>query len=290
MPEDFTFKAIGTTWCISVSEGSLTTHEQETIRAQIAEFEKQFSRFLPDSEVNSFRGAKSGDYSISPEFAVLLTMADRLRTVTNGVYDPAVSTLLERAGYDASYRLTPSDDLETFSLPHWSLAGTTLHIDGPIAFDLGGIGKGYCIDKVSTLLKQMNYSHFLVDAGGDIYATTKSDGAPWRIAIQYPGKPEIAAGIVDLHDQAIAVSDSFRRRWGAWHHIVNPQTKTAIERVVGAVAVTANAWFADCMTSILFLAPQETYAQSAKEFGSQYLVFLDDGTSLVSSDWRGELF
>ncbi len=290
MPKDFTFKAIGTTWCITVSEGSLTLSEQETIRAHIAEFEKQFSRFLEDSEVNSYRTRKPGTYPISSEFAVLLRMADRLRTLTNGVYDPAVSTLLERAGYDASYRLTQSADIDTFTLPHWELEGTTLKIDGPVAFDLGGIGKGYCIDKVSVLLKEMNYAHFLVDAGGDIYATTKSDGVPWHIAIQYPGKPDLAAGTVQLENQAIAVSDSFRRRWGAWHHIVNPKTKAVIERVVGAASVTSSAWFADCMTSILFLGPPESYAKCAKEFGSQYLVFQNDGTSLVSSDWRGELF
>lgn len=290
MTSDFTFKAIGTTWYISICDGSLDENEKETILAHITKFESQFSRFLLDSEVNKFRNAGAGKYAISDEFAVLLGMADKLRTLTAGIYDPAVGGFLEKVGYDNTYSLEPHEDVNIFSLPEWSLDKTTITLNGPVAFDLGGIGKGYCIDTVSSLLQEMGYKYFLVDAGGDMYATTKQDGSAWRVAIQYPGKPDTAAGTVNLENQAIAVSDSFRRRWGVWHHIVNPQKREAIEGVIGAVAVAQNAWHADCMTSALFLAPQEKYKECALEFKSEYLVFLNDGTCKVSSNWKGELF
>src|SRR3989344_2486826 len=140
-------------------------------------------------------------------------------------------------------------------MPMWTLAAQTLTLDGPAVFDIGGMGKGYCIDRVADIIRSYGHEHFLVDGGGDIFATTKAGGAPWRIAIEYPGKPDMAAGLVDLKDQGLAVSDGFRRRWGKWHHIVDPKSKKSVERVAGAAAVASSAWDADCATSALFFAP-----------------------------------
>jgi thiamine biosynthesis lipoprotein len=123
-----------------------------------------------------------------------------------------------------------------------------------------------------------------------MYGTSKCGNAPWRIAIEYPGKPDTAAGVIDLKDQAVAVSDSFRRRWGDWHHVVDPKRKRSVESVIGATAVAPSAWHADCMTSVLFLASPEQYPLAAKEFTASYLVFNNDGTCHVSPHWKGELF
>lgn len=288
--DDFTFTALGTTWSITIDGPPLTIDSQRSILESVTDFENRFSRFIADSEVNQFRDAKAGSYQISKDLASLLSIADQLRTLTDGVYDPAVSELLERVGYDSKYTLKPSDDIDAFILPCWTIKETTLTLDGPTAFDLGGIGKGYCIDMVAKHLIDIGHQYFLVNGGGDMYGTMKKDETPWRIAIQYPGKPDTAAGIVKLKNKAIAVSDSFRRRWGKWHHLVDPKRKKAIEAVVGAVAVTPNAWHADCMTSALFFASADKYSEASLLFKSDFLVFLADDTCQVSSNWPDELF
>jgi thiamine biosynthesis lipoprotein ApbE len=88
----------------------------------------------------------------------------------------------------------------------------------------------------------------------------------------------------------LAVSDSFRRRWGDWHHIVDPQAREAVRTVVGCAAVAPCAWDADCMTSGLFLSRPEGYADLTARFQASYLVFFADGTVRVSENWNGELF
>lgn len=288
--DSFTFKAIGTHWSITLEGETLESDERAQIIEYVDIFEKRFSRFLPDSLVNQYRNVVAGTYDIDPEFAVLLERCDRLRTLTDGVFDPAAGELLELAGYDASYSLTPKEPTETFTIPMWSQTGITLTLDGPIAFDLGGIGKGYFIDRVADLMRTKGHRHFLVEAGGDMYGTTKADGAPWRIAIQYPGKPDTAAGVTLLKNNAIAVSDSFRRKWGKWHHIINPKERKSVEGIVGAVAVAQNAWDADSMTSLLFLGDSEQYGAYAKEYTAQYLVFYENSETLISANWEGELF
>lgn len=285
-----TFKALGTHWSIVVDGESFQESDKVAVRDHIAVFEERFSRFLSGSLVNQFRAVAAGEYEIDSELALLLQHSDRLRELTDGVFDPAAGELLERAGYDASYRLEPSENALSFELPHWSLHEKTLILDGPTAFDLGATGKGYCIDHVCDLLKEQGHNYFLVEAGGDMYGTTKQDGSPWRVAIQYPGKPDTAAGVVELSNKAVAVSDSFRRKWGKWHHIINPKERRSVEGIIGAVAVAKNPWHADSMTSLLFLGKSDKYEQYATEFEAQYLVFYEDDTTLVSTNWEGEMF
>lgn len=282
------FTALGTSWYITTDGEDIKEDVKDAIDKYVTTFERQFSRFLPESESNNFRDAKAGDYRVSHEFAILLGIANDLRAITDGVYDPGVGQLLERAGYDARYRMEPEDGVEQFMLPKWSCEEGVLSIDGPIVFDFGGIGKGYCIDRVVAILKEFGYAYALVDAGGDIFATTKKDGRGWKIAIEYPGNPEMAVGTIELKNQGIAVSDSFRRCWGKWNHIVHPQLKASIEDTIGGVAVTKSALHSDCMTSALFFCRDHDLA--AKKYNAQYLIFKENGITKISPDWVGELF
>ena len=288
--ETFTFSALGTKWSISVDEAVFSDEVQKAILEEVALFESRFSRFRMESEVNRFREAQPGTYQISEQFAVLLTRANRLRALTGGVYDPAVGGLLEHTGYDASYRLEADQEVGAFRLPGWGLSGLELTIDAPVVFDFGGIGKGYCIDLVAGVLERHGYQYYLVEGGGDMYGTTKKNGEGYRVALEWPGRPDTAFGIVTLNHQGVAVSDSFKRRWKEWHHILDPHTKRPIEAVVGCAGLAPSAFAADCMTSALFLAPPTQYVSIADELDAQYVVFRADGTVGVSRDWPGELF
>lgn len=287
--EDFSFTGLGTQWSISIDGALLRDQDKEIILQYVQAFENRFSRFLPHSEVNAFRVSLAGEYVVSGEFTRLLARADMLRRLTGGVYDPGVASVLENAGYGARQGLSPLEKKDGASLSKWSLVGETLTIGGPIGFDFGGIGKGYCIDRIAEIMKELGYHFFLVDGGGDMVATTKADGSAWRVAIEYPGKPELAASIVALVDRGLAVSDTFRRRFGTWHHLIDAQEKKPIERMIGCAAVARDAWAADCMTSGLFFAPEANYGALAREFAANFLVFRSDGTAGASTDWPGEL-
>lgn len=286
--QTFDFQALGTAWAVAIDAPSIPDDLSEHVMRYARDFESRFSRFLPGSETNAFRESSAGSYPVSPEFARLLVRAAELRSLTGGVYDPAVGGVLESAGYGGQSGLAPVRYGEV--LPTWSITGGALTIDGPIAFDLGGIGKGYCIDRIADLVRAAGYERFIVDGGGDMYGTTKADGRPWRVAIEYPGRPDTAAGVVELANAGLAVSDTFRRRFGKWHHLIDPNARVSVESVIGAAAVAPNAWSADCMTSGLFFAQPERYEALASALQSSYLVFYADGRAIASENWRGELF
>lgn len=285
---NFSFTGLGTEWSVVVDGKPLQDETKKAILEYVETFENRFSRFLPFSEVNAFRTALAGEYVISEEFVLLLTYANRLETLTRGAYNPAVASILEDAGYGAQRGLK-SLEKKAGAVSRWSLVGEKLTIDGPIAFDLGGIGKGYCIDRVAEILQRSGYEYYLVDGGGDMVGTTKADGSAWRVAVEYPGKSDMAASIVSLKDQGIAVSDIFRRRFGKWHHLIDMQEKKPVEKIIGCAAVAQDAWNADCMTSGLFFAPPENYPALAEEFGAAYIVFQSDELAKVSPNWQGEL-
>lgn len=289
MMEGFSFIGLGTKWLVKVDVASFQDGVKGTILQYVQDFENRFSRFLPLSEVNAFRASPTGEYILSQELSLLLARADRLRVLTGGAYDPAVASILEEAGYGAQSGLVPLKKAEKRRVSMWSLVGEKLTIDGPIAFDLGGIGKGYCIDRVAELLQHSGHAHYLVEGGGDMVGTTKADGSAWRVAVEYPGKPDMAASIVNLSHQGLAVSDIFRRRFGKWHHLIDAQEKKPIEKIIGCAAVAGSAWDADCMTSGLFFAPPGKYDALAEEFGAAYIIFRNDGTAKVSPGWKWEL-
>lgn len=283
------FKGLGTVWTLLIDTDDSLTDLEEFLVGRAQEFEQRFSRFLVDSEVNAFRTASAGTYPISAELAVLLTQAAALREVTRGAYNPAIGAVLERAGYGGKEQ--PAVEVSaTQKLATWSLHGQLLEIDGPIAFDLGGIGKGYLIDELGKHIARAGYLYYLVDGGGDLYGTTKRDGQPWRAAVEYPGQPELAASVVELRYQGLAVSDVFRRRFGRHHHVIDATTEKSVERVVGCAALAPTAWAADCMTSGLFLGEAAVYEELRQMFSGEYLVFRSDGQALVSPKWPGEIF
>ncbi|MFZ1626362.1 MAG: FAD:protein FMN transferase [Candidatus Moraniibacteriota bacterium] len=287
--QTFDFQALGTVWSVVVDiETSLPESLPQAVTDYLQDFESRFSRFLPKSEANAFRETRAGTYPVSPEFAVLLQRASLLRELTGGVYDPVVGGVLESIGYGGQSGLAPVQYGK--ALPAWFLTGETLTLDGPVAFDFGGIGKGYAIDRVAAIVRAAGYPYFIVDGGGDMFGATKADGQPWRVAIEYPGKPDTAAGVVELSNRGLAVSDSFRRRWGTWHHLINPGERQNIKAVVGCASVAPDAWSADCMTSGLFFSLPDQYPKLAEAWGASYIVFHSGGQAVVSHDWQGELY
>lgn len=288
------FEALGTGWAICLDLENQTFPEKlyQEILAEINQFDQTCSRFIPTSEANAFRTKPAGTYVVSPVMAELLQAANKLRDLTQGAFDPAIAELLEKAGYNAEYAFNQAPatyDVE-WQLPQWSITGQELTIFGPVVFDIGGIGKGYWIDQISHFLLAHDYPHHLVDGGGDMMATTKRSGEGWQIALEWPGKTDTALGTLTLKNQGFAASDTFRRRWKTWHHLIHAQTKLPIQTVAGCFAVAPTAFSADQLTSALCFSPPDRYPRVAAILNGEYVVLDAENRLKVSPQWPGELF
>ncbi len=288
------FSGLGTAWSISIDaqDDRHLVPLQELILERTFQYEQQLSRFIASSEVSQFKNHRAGTYQVSPVLAELLQVSDQLRTETNGRFDPAMGGLLERAGYDAKYSLTPAPEaeLQAFKVPLWSIDGNRVTVDGPVVFDIGGVGKGYWIDQVAQIIKENEFPYFLVEGGGDMVATTKADGSAWQVAIEWPGRADTAIGVVALANQGLAVSDTFKRRWKKWHHLVDGKTLSPMTQLVGCAVVAPSAFVADQMTSLLSFSDPTDWSRLAKKYQSVYLVVSSDEKITKSQNWAGEIF
>lgn len=282
------FTGIGTHWHISVDH---TTEPKDLwclIDDCVKDFENRFSRFKPDTLVNKFKTAEPGAYRVDPEFAFLLSFAQKIKKHSGGRFDPAVSELLSLKGYDPSYSFKADNNkIEGWQTPAWSIKDDLLKIDGPISFDIGGFGKGYLIDKIAQLIKKNGYQYFLVDGGGDMFGSSKSDNEGWKIAIENPEDNSISIGVIALNNMGLAVSDIFKRRWHGSHHIVDPITKSSSDSILSCAIISKTAINSDALTTAFMLSPRSSWKKLATEFDCHYMIIEQDHKITVDVGWPG---
>ena len=98
-----------------------------------------------------------------------------------------------------------------------------------VHLDLGGIAKGYGVDRAVDALRAHGIKNALVNAGGDLYALGHgASGSPWRVGVRSPTDPDGLVATVEASDCAIATSGDyeqfFRYRGVAYHHLMDPRT------------------------------------------------------------------
>jgi len=116
--------------------------------------------------------------------------------------------------------------------------------------DLGGIAKGYGVDRAVGALRDKRIENGLVNVGGDLYALGVSeDGDPWRVGVRSAQDPTRLATTLTLSDRAVATSGDyeqfFRHRGEHYHHLLDPATGAPRKTRAHSLTVTA----ATCMTA-----------------------------------------
>jgi FAD:protein FMN transferase len=284
------FEAIGTTWEVRIDTTENVESLFEELQQYTNRFDKQLSRFIGPSEVSKLYQQGAGSFSVSPELVLLLHAGKKLEQLTEGNFNLAIGEMLEKTGYDKEYSFNKAPDVIEANTFPWSIKETTVTLSGPTLFDVGSIGKGFLIDSVSHQIAQAGFDHFLVDAGGDIFATQKANGQGWKIALEWPGKPELALGTIIIQNQGFAASDVYKRRWQNWNHLVSAKTGKPLRHLLGCMAVASSAFLADQITSAISFSPQKNYTTIRESLGGEYVALLADQTAHVSPGWPGTFF
>ena len=225
--------------------------------------ERVMSRFDPSSDLSRLNGCRQGGCAVGPTLYAALEVALWAAAATGGIYDPTVLGDLQDAGYDRSFDLlVDRDDFcwqaesnvrEKWRIDHRRVhdyRSVTLQPDNRIVrrpsglgIDLGGMGKGWSVDRSADLMHARGMP-FLVNAGGDLYASGAPGNAPgWDIDLEHPLRPGQSVAHVQVKDRALATSTVCRRQWQhhgrRQHHLIDPRTQAPAETDVLSVSVTA---------------------------------------------------
>lgn len=246
---------------------------------KIDSFEKRFSRFDINSEL-SFVNINAGKpIKISSEFLKLIKTSIKYSLLTNGLFNPFILPTLQKVGYKTSW---PSPDDKTFNLLDMSnkkqceikdikIDGLNLTIPKDSALDFGGIGKGYLIDQLSSILIKHSYRDFWISLGGDIVCSGFDlDNKRWKINIANANhNDENATSIFSKEDGsilAIATSGITKRKGEGWHHIIDPRiNQSANTDLLTATILADSATKADVYAkNIIIVGSQESLALAKK--------------------------
>lgn len=283
------FPALGTQFVILVDEEKSLVELKKKIRTLATDFENRFTRFRDDSEVGRINLAGEGEYKVSAELTELLRFGLTLRDRSRGAFDPQVGAILTAYGYAKGYRFQPEAKIKS-TLGCISLAGRRLTIKGGAQIDLGGWGKGYLIDRIREILEDAGRKFFLVDGGGDFYGTTKADGSPWTLGLEHPLKHDEIIGLVNLAHSALAGSGVGKRKVGAFHHLIDMESKKPKSGVLSCHVQAKAAVVVDGLATALMLVSERQRLKLAADYRVEYALVKSDYTLEKSPGFSGEFF
>jgi thiamine biosynthesis lipoprotein len=219
----------------------------------------------------------------------VLDIALALHRGSSGMFDIAVAPLLQSLGWlpgakdDArsiSAKMNSPDAIEL-------LPGRGVRFRHPgIAIDLGGIAKGFAVDRAVDILRSRGIMRGLVNAGGDLAAFGPR---PESIHIRDPRDPRRLLFHVEISNAALASSgsicDPLQSVDIGGSAIIDPTTREPVRGVVGATIRAPSCMIADALTKIVMIAG-ENAAHLLQHYGASALLVLRSGGVRLSPDWH----
>jgi thiamine biosynthesis lipoprotein len=270
--------------------------------AAVAEFnrlDRLLSVWHESSDVSRLNAA-AGDYAVAlaPETLEILQVALRVSEWTGGKFDVTFGALsgLWRFDHDQDDRI-PTREAVARQLPlvgyEWlhvdSVAQTAFLEKRGARVHLGGIGKGFAVDRAAALFRSRGLHDFMIQSGGDLYVAGDRGDRPWRVGIRDPRGPadQIFAAL-HLSDGTFSTSGDYERSFiqdgRRYHHLLDPDRGEPASGCRSVTIVAPNAIVADALsTGVFIMGPESGMALVERLPGIEAVVVTKDNEVLVSS-------
>lgn len=159
---------------------------------------------------------------------------------------------------------------------------------------LGGIGKGYAIDRAVAMLREAGFADFLIQAGGDLFASGTNNGVPWTLGIADPRGDHQAFAAIEVADSTISTSGDYERAFikdgVRYHHLLDPDTGEPARRCRSVTIVAGSAMLADVLSTGVFIMGPESGMRLIEEMADvEAVIVTADNALLISSGLRGRV-
>ncbi len=230
---------------------------RDRVFARVEHLEALLSRWRDASDVSRINAAGGARLELRPEVLDLLGASLRFRELTRGSFDVTIGPLVSLWSRAMQRQRLPGE-AEIRAARALVGAGQLRIADGRAALspgaslDLGGIAKGYALDRVLPVLREEGVRSALLSFGqSSVWAVGAPPGAPgWTLLARAPDGG--FAGLVTLRDRALSVSGSFGqwteiegRRYG---HVIDPRTGWPLTHRRQALVVGRDAALAEALS------------------------------------------
>ncbi len=295
------FRAMSTKVIIAAEMHEEASRGLQAAQAFIEVCEQRFSRFLPASELSLLNRAAGTWHNVSDDLMDLLELSMLFYNETAGLFDPSVLPDLKRIGYNKSMdeirthgsspeSTPPRTSRPAFNEVELDLRGKRVRLPRGMEIDLGGIAKGWIVEKTANLLRE--YSEICaISIGGDIVFKGYPAGeSSWRVYIEDPRQPDETVAALHVGPGAVATSSIAKRAWNqagqVRHHIIDPRTgEPAMTDWLSVTVIAPQMAIAEVFAKALLIGGEGEASQlSFRHPEAAYFVVKSDGALLGSQN------
>lgn len=288
-----TAQAMATTCTITVI-GPEPSSLIESGMSRVAQLERLWSRFRPDSDISRLNVADGAPVPVSHETHVLLSLMKAAHATTQGAFNPTLLPTQTASGDDTSL-----DGREIPAMSDSAVAWDTLdqlqiyddgtaRVPSSMTLDPGGIGKGLAADIVASEIVAAGADAACVNMGGDLRIVRRpSCTQSWPVTIGSPHDLALDDEVLTLLEGAVATSDRAARRRPSGavtsHHFSVEQSASDS---AGATVIASSAAWAEAWSKFAMTRPVEETIDALTSHGLAGRIVTTDGTVHRTATWK----
>lgn len=293
-------KLMGTIWSITIAGGDAQAAGRAAEQAldEVARLETLLSEWQPDSDISRVnQSAGVAPVVVGPELIACVRASLEIARWSRGAFDISWASL--RGLWDfssSSAHVPPSRAAVKALLPLWNYRNIVLDEARSSVFlkkrgmqlGLGGVAKGYALDRAGELLQREGFSNYLIYAGGQVLTHGKKGERAWRVGIQHPREPRHFA-FVEVEDGSLATSGDYEHEYThqgqRYHHILDPKTGFPSALTSSVTLIASTALWADAVdTAVFIMGPRRGLSALGKAPGGPFeAAVVDPGMHLLLS-------
>ncbi len=240
--------------------------------------------------------------AVPKELFALVTRAIEIGRETDGAFDLSWAALWGLWDFRAAQPKIPAQDavaarraLVDYRRVILDPQAQTIFLPAKeMKIGLGGIAKGYALERAGALLAERGFDDFLLVSGGQVYARGTRGGRPWKVGVRDPrGARDEVFATLPLAGQSLSTSadnESFFVVDGVrYHHILDPQTGWPTRGLRSATVLHADPTLADALSTAVMVLGRERGLEVCTRLGAQALLVDDLGEVVPTPDLDARL-
>jgi len=284
--------------------GESEPHAKQAVNEVMHEFQRMHNMLhaWQPSELSELNAAfaRGESKAVSAELAAMLRDAAQLSQQSQGLFNPAIGSLVQLWGFHADeFKAALPDEQQVKALvaakPQMSDIALSPNpsptsVGGELArssnkavqLDLGGYAKGYGLERAAGILRKQGIHNALINIGGNIFALGQHGKRPWRVGIQHPRKPGALATLELRDGEAIGTSGDYQRYFmlggTRYCHLLDPRDGHPVQGVQAVTILTHGARagvLSDAASKPLFIAGTGGWRKAAEQMNLPEAMLVD---------------
>ncbi|MGP9800360.1 FAD:protein FMN transferase [Rheinheimera sp. NSM] len=255
------------------------------VQAEFERINQLMSPYIDSSELSLLnRSAAKAPVTVGSEFYQLLQQAKQISALSNGAFDITFASV----GFYYDYRARKKPDATQLRQARQYVNYQSIELlpDNKVRYsqpgvkiDLGGIAKGYAVERGIALLAQQGIKHAQLTAGGDSRLLGDKRGKPWLVAIKHPRQDDKYAAQLPLQDSAVSTSGDYERYFiedgVRYHHIIDPKTGVSATGLLSVTVTGADTTKTDALSTTLFVLGLQQGMELIERIDGYDAIFID---------------